>query len=255
MITSNSNEKIKQLAKLLKSTKYRKEEHVFVVEGIRMFREIPEHCRKQTYITNDCYEVHQAEFEGISYEIVSDYVMKSLSDTKNPQGILSLVTYMEHDISKIRNGNRILILENIQDPGNLGTMIRTAEAGGIDGIIMSHDTVDIYNSKTVRATMGSVFRIPFCYTEDIRKEIELLKQANVEVYGADLEGSNVYACHFQEPFAFCIGNEGNGLSQALLDVLTKKVTIPMMGNVESLNAATAATVLIYEALRQRNFTI
>lgn len=145
-----------------------------------------------------------------------------------------------------------MALENLQDPGNLGTIIRTAEGAGVTGILMSRDTVDVYNPKVVRATMGSIFRIPFCYVENLAEIVEDLNNRNFTTYSAYLQGNSFYDYDYQKPTIFCIGNEGNGLSKEILKAATYKITIPMKGKVESLNAATASTVLMYEALRQRN---
>ena len=145
----------------------------------------------------------------------------------------------------------IIALENLQDPGNLGTVIRTAEGAGVTGVVMSDDTVDIFNPKVVRATMGSIFRVPFCYVENLTEWIENVNGANAGTYSAHLQGTSFYDFDYQKPTIFCIGNEGNGLSDALSQATKYKIRIPMMGKVESLNAATAATVLMYEAMRQR----
>ena len=145
----------------------------------------------------------------------------------------------------------IMALENIQDPGNLGTILRTAEGAGVTGILMSRDTVDIYNPKVVRSTMGSIFRIPFCYVENLTSCVESLNGENYATYSAHLQGKTFYDYDYKNSTIFCIGNEGNGLSDELSDTTKFKIKIPMMGNVESLNAATASTVLMYEAMRQR----
>jgi TrmH family RNA methyltransferase len=145
----------------------------------------------------------------------------------------------------------LIALENLQDPGNLGTIIRTAEGAGVTGVIMSKDTVDIYNPKVVRSTMGSIFRIPFCYVEDFVEEMKRLNDSGIVTFSAHLQGTSFYDQNYRKPTAFVIGNEGNGLTDAVSGVTCQKISIPMMGQVESLNAATAATVLMYEAMRQR----
>lgn len=254
MITSKSNTKIKSLIKCMKNTKERKKQDVFLVEGIRMFSEIPAPIHVETFVTEECYEKHQALFRDMVYELVSEQVMDAISDTKTPQGVVSIVKRCHYTVEEVCKGRNPLImaLENLQDPGNLGTIIRTAEGAGVTGILMSRDTVDVYNPKVVRATMGSIFRIPFCYVENLAEIVEDLNNRNFTTYSAYLQGNSFYDYDYQKPTIFCIGNEGNGLSKEILKAATYKITIPMKGKVESLNAATASTVLMYEALRQRN---
>ena len=146
----------------------------------------------------------------------------------------------------------VLVLENIQDPGNLGTILRTGEGAGVTGIVMSADTVDIYNPKTIRSTMGSVYRMPFCYAEDMDQVMRNLKQKGISVYAAHLKGSADYdAVDYRGSCGFLIGNEGSGLSERLAAQADGYIRIPMCGEVESLNAAVASAVLMYEAFRQR----
>ena len=146
----------------------------------------------------------------------------------------------------------MLITENVQDPGNLGTMFRTAEGAGVTGILMSKNTVDVFNPKTIRSTMGSVYRMPFLYTEDIKESVELLKRQGISCYAAHLKGKDFYEkSDYTQPTAFLIGNEGNGLSEELADTADTYIKIPMGGKLESLNAAMAAGILMYEANRQR----
>lgn len=274
MITSLSNQQMKNIIKLQKSSKTRREQQVFLVEGIRMFREIPEDKLVKVYATEDWKNQIPAHWEeGKTYEIVSDSVFREISDTQTPQGILAVVQQMVYqredlltgttvNISKSENGEKqekeqpcILVLEHLQDPGNLGTIFRTAEGAGVTGIMMSQDTVDIYNSKVVRATMGAIFRMPFCYEKDIRQGVSWLKEQGVCCYAAHLNGKVFYGYDYCKPSCFFIGNEGNGLTPELTAMADAGIRIPMKGQVESLNAATAATVLMYEAMRQRTIKI
>ena len=145
-----------------------------------------------------------------------------------------------------------MILENLQDPGNLGTILRAGEGAGITGVIMSRDTVDIYNPKVVRSTMGSAFRVPFLYTDDLPGTVRELKAGGIRLFAAHLEGRNNYE---EEDYTgntgFLIGNEGNGLTEELSAPADAWVKIPMAGKVESLNAAVAASILMFETARQR----
>lgn len=253
MITSTANQRIKNLIKCMKSAKERKKEDIFFVEGVRMFVEIPREQIIETYVTASFFEKNEAVFEGIEYEFVADHVMQALTDTKTPQGVFSVVRRKHYSLEEVCEGENSLIiaLEKIQDPGNLGTILRTAEGAGVTGIIMSKDTVDVYNPKVVRSTMGSIFRVPFYYTENIVADLQKLNNDGFATYSAHLSGKSFYDYNYQKATVFCIGNEGNGLTDALAKTTNYKIKIPMQGKVESLNAATASTVLMYEAMRQR----
>lgn len=267
MITSTSNQQIKNIVKLQKSSKSRKEQQVFLVEGIRMFQEIPESLLVKAYVTEEWVERLPAVWEeGRQYEIISSGVLREISDTQTPQGILAVVRQQMYQREELlgqdlgtdgkmseEKGNVpcVLVLENLQDPGNLGTILRTAEGAGVTGVMMSRDTVDIYNSKVVRATMGAIFRMPFRYEESIWDGVEWLKTQGICCYAAHLDGTCFYDYDFQRPCCFLIGNEGNGLTDELAAQADRFLRIPMKGKVESLNAAAAATVLMYETLRQR----
>lgn len=145
-----------------------------------------------------------------------------------------------------------ILLENLQDPGNLGTIFRTGEGAGVDGIIMSRQTADIYNPKTIRSTMGSIYRVPFLYTDDICGAIHTLQKHGVNVYAAHLQADKYYDEYdYRGSSAFLIGNEGNGLSEETAGCADAYLKIPMKGSVESLNAAVASSILLYEAYRQR----
>ena len=151
-----------------------------------------------------------------------------------------------------RETPHVLVLENIQDPGNLGTIFRTAEAAGATGIVLSKDCVDLYNPKVIRSTMGAIFRIPFIYTDDLKGTIDELKREGITVYAAHLKGENSYDMEdYKTACAFLIGNEGNGLTEETAACADRKILIPMEGGAESLNAAVASAVLMFEAGRQR----
>ena len=159
MITSTSNAQVKALSKLIKNARARRQQQVYIVEGIRMFRETPEDRIEKIYASESFVKEHETLLAGKDWEMLSDSVFASVSDTKTPQGVLCLVKMRENrleDMLQQKNG-LWLILENVQDPGNLGTMFRTGEGAGIAGVIMDRSTVDIYNPKTIRSTMGSIF--------------------------------------------------------------------------------------------------
>ena len=256
MITSTSNSQMKTIVQLNKKTKTRRQLGVFVVEGIRMFREVPREWLKQIYASEHFVEdaAHRQELEGFSYEVVADPVFRAISDTQTPQGILCLVKQPVYTLEDLLTGENphLLILEDIQDPGNLGTMVRTGEGAGATGIIMSKNTVDLFNPKTIRSTMGSIYRMPYYITDELGGTISFLKEKGVHTYAAHLKGTQSYdEPDYTGPTAFLIGNEGNGLSDVIAGQADTYIRIPMEGQVESLNASIAATLLMYEANRQR----
>lgn len=259
MISSTSNKQIKNIIALQKKAALRNEESCFIIEGIKLFTEVPAHRLRKSYVTAACREAMTEEqrdkLETSDYELVSEEVFKKISDTVTPQGILSVIQREETSVQKLLHNHDkglYLLLEDINDPGNLGTILRTCEAAGASGLIMSRHTVDIYNPKVVRSTMGAIFRMPFTYVEDLEATIRLLQQSGVRVYAAHLRGTEAYyEKDYDSPTAFIIGNESNGISEAVAQTADELLKIPMAGSVESLNAACAATVFLYEAFRQR----
>ncbi|MDO4941290.1 MAG: RNA methyltransferase [Lachnospiraceae bacterium] len=254
MIESKQNQQIRNIIKLSRQAKERRKQKVFLVEGIRMFREAPKDQIVKVYATQDFYDKNRNLFQGIEYELVSDKVFKDISDTVTPQGVLAVIRQKEWELEKLLQRDQdpfLLILENLQDPGNLGTILRTGEGAGITGIIMSRDTVDIYNPKVIRSTMGSIYRVPFVYVEDLKDVMFKLREHQITSYAAHLKGENVYESDFRKSCAFLIGNEGNGLTDEISSMAEQYIKIPMCGQLESLNAAVAASVLMYETRRQR----
>lgn len=262
MITSASNGKIKWVCTLREKAKLRKKEQKFIAEGCKMFLEAPKDRLCEVYVsesflkkTGELEEACKARLKNISYEVVSDDVFKKMSDTVTPQGILSIIAIKEAsliDMLKTTEKPLFILLENLQDPGNLGTIMRTAEGAGVTGVILSRDCVDIYNPKVIRSTMGSVYRVPHFYAEDLCGVIDELKEKGVSVYAAALDSSEIYDTYsYVEASAFLIGNEGNGLRKETVAVAGKCCYLPMEGSVESLNASVAASILMYEAYRQR----
>ena len=284
MITSTSSSQVKHIVNLQKKSKLRKEEKQFVVEGIKMVSEAPKDRLGKVYVSETFKDDNEEFLEKMNYEavgkdvleIVSDNVFVRMSDTQTPQGIMAVVKMsdvciedmfekdnytdskddgadkVEDNTADAKKQPLLLILENLQDPGNLGTIVRMAEGAGVTGIIMSSNTVDIYNPKTIRSTMGSLYRVPVIYVDDICKAVDECKEKGVKVYAAHLKGTDNYnQKDYAQPTAFMIGNEGNGLSDRLTQKADELVRIPMQGKVESLNAAIACTILTYEAVRQR----
>ena len=251
MITSKSNQKVKKVRKLLDSSKERRERKLFVVEGRRLVKEAPVEWVEELFVSESFFTAGKADFSRYkTVEVLKDDVFKSLSDTVHPQGILAVVKQPEYLLKGLREGSlnnvcTILLLDDIQDPGNLGTIFRTAEAAGVSGIIMSNGCADIFNPKAIRSTMGSIYRVPFI-VDELVPTIENLKMDGFSVYGAALEE----AVPFREVIypqlrAIVIGNEGKGISTSVLNSVSERIMIPMKGKVESLNAAVSCAVLLF----------
>ena len=264
MITSSANSRVKQVIQWQTKAKERKKAGVFLTEGFKMYEEAPLESILEVYVAEsalaslekmDAKEEKMAEkLKKTGYEVVADSLFKKMADTQTPQGILCVVKQPEYRLEEILKQDRplLMILENLQDPGNLGTIIRTGEGAGVTGVIMTAKTVDIFNPKVIRATMGSVFRVPFLYVEDMEDTLKKLKEKGIRTYAAHLAGREYYdSFSFTGGTAFLIGNEGNGLEKKTADLTDSYLKIPMEGKVESLNAAIAASLLMYEAQRQR----
>lgn len=291
MITSTSNQKVKELIRLKEKSRIREEEKLFLAEGPRMAEEIPLEWIDCLYVSESyekkCGEQTAAyKKAGVRTETLSDEVFARVSDTKTPQGVLAAVHMPEYSFADIlgvkkaaahthvqrafmqdpfeghfaaRDGAAgrarlplVLVLDNLQDPGNMGTVFRSAEAAGASGILMSKDCVDVYNPKVIRSTMGAIFRLPFYRAEDLPGAVMELKDGGLRVYAAHLEGRRTYDGEdYRRGCAFLIGNEGNGLRQEVAECADCRIRIPMEGCTESLNAAVAASILLFEAARQR----
>jgi len=261
MITSTVNAKVKRLVNLSKKAKARYSESVFIVEGVKMFSEAPAEWIREVYVSESFWDKNKNAsklFQGKRYEIVSDEVFQKISDTQTPQGVLCVMKMPEYRMVDLLKKNKkhalFLLLEDIQDPGNLGTMFRAGEGAGIDGVIMTKNTVDIFNPKVIRSTMGSIYRVPFVITDDILQSIADLQAEGITVYAAHLKESVDYDLQdYTKSTAFLIGNEANGLKDETAKRADCYIKIPMQGQVESLNAAVASSVLMYEAARQKGF--
>lgn len=257
MISSTANVKVKNIVHLKKNARARREQNCFLVEGPRMFFEVPLSRLREVYLTEEFEQKYEDRLVGYSYEKISENVCRHLSDTKTPQGVIAVVDREEMTLDALLKKEAhpcFLLLENIQDPGNLGTMFRTGEGAGITGIIMNKETVDPYSPKVIRSTMGAIFRLPFYVAENFQETVRQLKTSGVTVCAAHLDGEVFYDCDYRQSCAFLIGNEGNGLTAETAALADRKILIPMKGKVESLNAAVASTVLMYEVLRQREWS-
>lgn len=265
MITSTSNERVRKVVSLMEKSKARREEDAFVIEGMKMLREAPVLQVREVYVTARFLDKATEENKEILWrygaEEVSEDVMKKMAATQTPQGVLAVISQYHYTLEEVIKGYNqddenarplMLILENIQDPGNVGTMLRSGEGAGVTGIILSKGSADIYNPKVIRSTMGSIFRMPFIYVESVPQVLETLKASGIHTYAAHLKGEKNYdEFDYTQPTAFLIGNEGNGLTKETADAADTYILIPMKGEVESMNAATSAAILTFEASRQR----
>ena len=276
IISSKDNKRIKYIRSLLEKGNIRKKNHQFVVEGIKLVDEALEYgkvlevvCAESLYnelisgdlsgnrlLAENDKNITSYVKKGSSLLVVSDTVFKSMSETKTPQGILAVVEMPDYRLldkgfleqAYTKNGKiKLLVLEDTADPGNLGTIMRTAEAAGVTGVIMGKGTVDIFNPKVVRSTMGSIFRLPFAYAEDLKETIQKLKTQGISFYATHLKGEKSYKdIKYSDSSAILVGNEARGLSDEVADLADTYVLIPMQGKVESLNAAVAAALMMYE---------
>ncbi len=260
MITSKDNPNIKDTAKLMRSAKYRHDKQMFVAEGVRLCLDgVLSGAHIETlFYTEKAKEKYAEDFFAISSAAassieVSEEVFGKISDTQTPQGLISVFKMLDKsDLTyKISNQGRYVALENLQDPTNLGTILRTAEALGIDGVILSRDCCDVYSPKVVRASMGAVFRANIFIAENFTEYIKKLTDGGVFTYGStprnaqDIDELNVSGG------VMIVGNEGAGLKEETLAVCTQRVKIPMRGRAESLNAAAAASILMWEMFRRQ----
>lgn len=256
-ITSKDNEMIKHIKKL-KEKKYREEYNEFIIEGVKMIEEalsekakiksiiICEDCKNQCAIPSDLmYEI--AKLDCI---YVSEKVFNTITDVINPQGIMAILEKVKNNENIIDyTASNYLILDNVQDPGNMGTILRTADSLGFKQIIVSKGTADVYNLKVVRSTMGAIFRVKVIETENLVKTIKTMKKHKINIYATDLRtDKSIYDVDYSKS-AVVIGNEANGVSEEVLKEATERIKIPMLGKTESLNAAVATSVILYEAFR------
>ncbi len=260
-ITSSSNPTIKKI-KSLHRKKDRWISKQYIAEGIKMVEEIVDDGYEVEYLiyTDKLFDLKGGLelFNRIkSYKNlinVPEGLYKEITKVETPQGIMAVLPFRESSIdSMLEKANPFLVLlDRIQDPGNLGTIIRTADAFGVDGILITEGSVDGYNPKVVRATMGSIFRINMLH---IKKSISILKELKdkgIKIYSTSLQGQNyIQEVNFKGPSLLIIGNESRGVADELLKMADNLIKIPMVGKAESLNAAVASSIIMYEAMRQR----
>lgn len=264
-ITSLHNKHIKYI-KLLHKRKHREKNNEFIIEGLRIIEHALENNTEISaiYYSDEMVNSSRGQelFQKIYHNNVNLYkvdrkIFQEISTTDNTQGILGIVKMKYYNLNDIINKEKytLIILDRLQDPGNVGTIIRTADSAGINGIIALKGTVDIYNSKTIRSTMGSIFTIPIIYADEVSDIIQSLMSKGTDVIATSLDAEKY---HFDVKYgnknAIIIGNEANGISDELMKYSKIKVKIPIIGNAESLNASIASGIIIYELVRQNHFS-
>lgn len=245
--------KLKLVRSLLEKRRAREREGKFVVEGPHLVEEASSAVKYVLYHSH-LPIVKKLEAQGIPCYRISKERFAELSEVATPQGVLAVVKQSEHQLSDLLNTKAPLLLFciEVQDPGNLGTIIRTADAAGAAGVILSRGTVDLYNSKVVRASMGSIFHLPIVRVKELTETIDKLKKKKIRIVAADHQAKkDYYQADLSGPAAILVGNEGAGLPEELWDLADEIVRIPMPGRAESLNVGVASAIILYEALRQR----
>ena len=257
-ITSKDNELIKHIRKL-KDKKYRDESNEYVVEGVKLVEEaVKENAKiKQIIVCEDTTRTYEIPthimLEIAKYECiyVSDKIFNIITQVTNPQGIMAIIEKNAQDTQIDYTQDIIVALDDVQDPGNLGTILRTVDSIGLNQIIVSKGTADAFNSKVVRSTMGAIFRIKIIEVENLAQEIKEMRKHHLKLMVTSLQTKNsIYDIDFNKKI-IVIGNEANGVSKEIQDMADEKAKIPMLGRTESLNASVAAGVVMYEYVRQK----
>ena len=258
VISSKDNELIKHIKKL-KDKKYRDENNEYIVEGVKLIEEaVQENAKIKKIIvcedTTRTYEIPtQVMLEIAKYECVyvTDKIFSSITQVTNPQGVMAIIEKNSENQEIDYTQDIIIALDNVQDPGNLGTILRTVDSIGLKQIIVSKDTVDAFNSKVVRSTMGAIFRVKIIEVENLTQAIKEMRKHHFKLMVTSLQTENsIYDIEFNKKI-IVIGNESNGVSKEIQDMADEKAKIPMLGKTESLNASVAAGVVMYEYVRQK----
>ncbi len=258
VITSKDNELVKTIKKL-KEKKYRDATGKYIIEGAKLIEEaIQEKANIETIVVcEDCMKedtlckklVYEIAKENIVY--VSSNVFNTMTDVSNPQGILAVIKRAEKTQKINYKEDVIIVLDGIQDPGNLGTILRTVDSANIKQIIVSEETADVFNSKVVRSTMGAIFRVNVIRSENLVDDLMKMKDNGFDIVVTALDtNESIYDVNYMKK-VIVIGNEANGVSEEIKEIADKKVKIPMLGKTESLNASVAAGIMIYEYVRNK----
>ncbi|TLS39167.1 TrmH family RNA methyltransferase [Pseudalkalibacillus caeni] len=250
-IESVKNSKVKEWKKL-HTKRGRAKSGTFMIEGPH----IVEEASRQGSLVKEVIMLEESDHSNMADAFnekarvftVTEKVMKEISDTETPQGIAAICTFPDETI-KVQKG-KFILLDSIQDPGNLGTIIRTADAAGYDAVILGDGCVDPYNSKVLRSTQGSIFHLPIVKA-NLEEFIKQLKEKQIPVYATEVNGGRSYtSLEKQDTFAIVMGNEANGVSKQVLQLADERIYIPIFGEAESLNVSIAAGILMYQLRAQ-----
>lgn len=257
-ITSKDNETIKHIRKL-KEKKYRDEYGEYVIEGIKLINEaIEENANIKTILVCDnCNKIEKIN-QSLMYEVakqnclyVDEKVFNTITEVQNPQGILAVVEKNGEEKEINYNEDVIVVLDDIQDPGNIGTILRTLDSVGLSQVIISKRSGDVYNSKVVRSTMGAIFRVKIIESENLADTLKTIKKHKFKVVSTSLDtDKSMYDIEYKK-VAIVVGNEANGVSKNIQDMSDEKIKIPMLGKTESLNVSVATGVVLYEYVRKK----
>jgi len=252
-ITSVHNPQI-QMLKGLQKAKNRRESGLFLAESVKMVREALALSLCRTLVVDGKRQDEHADMISLAQEngcevlLVTPAIMQAISEAKTPQGVCCMVAIPQEP--QTLSGRLIVSMDGVQDPGNVGTILRTADAAGFDGALLSAACADLYGAKTLRATMGSIFRVPSRRTDDLPAALAALREQGYAIVATELGGADFYENCPHDRAVLVIGSEGSGVSQAVRDVATHHLALPMRGGAESLNAAVAAGIMIYEMARK-----
>ena len=257
-ITSKENKLIKHIIKL-KEKKYRKEYNEYIIEGAKIVQEAIQEKAKikqiiisENAINTDLIQNHlKEELRKIDYIQVPSNIFKLISEVEKPQGVLAIIEKEKQEENIDINQDIILALDDLQDPGNLGTIIRTADSIGLKQILISKGTTEAYNPKVIRSTMGAIFRVKIIECENLKETLKKLQKNNFKIMVTDLNtDKSIYDIKLQKK-VIIIGNEANGVSEEIKNMADTRAIIPMFGKTESLNASIATGVILYEYVRQK----
>lgn len=257
IISSSENNKIKNLIKLQEKSRERKKQELFVIDGLREIKEALKGgiIIEEVFVCPDIVGENFSDFSDIKTFYVSENIYRKISYKEKPAGVLAVAQSKSLELASLKmNKNPLLvILEAVEKPGNLGAIVRSAYAAGVDAIILNDEQTDIYNPNVIRASEGLIFRLPVIIANR-ENTIKFLHEKNIKILAAALGGAKNYvAANFKEPSAILLGTEATGLSKEWLDEADETIKIPMKGGIDSLNVSVSAAILIFEAWRQRDF--
>lgn len=255
-ILSKDNKIIKYIAKLQSSAKFRREEQCFVSEGLRVSVEAALSGAQvlTLLVTQSALDKHSEELGPLlssagEVYLTSEKALSACCETKTPQGVICVIKTLDNIIDLDTINNKYILLECVQDPSNLGTVLRTADALGINGVIMTKDCCDIYSPKVCRGAMGALYRVPFLIIDSAPDFIRSFNKKGTSYAAVVRNASSVSDVKFEGASLVAIGNEGNGLTDETINACTNKITIRMQNNAESLNASIAAGILMWEMMK------